>query len=116
MIPFDLSDNLNHTWLFDLDGTILEHNNLVDNIPDKLLPGVKELWESISNDDYIILITARPESFKEKTLEFLNKNNIRYDKVIFGVPSGERILVNDIKPKEKLKTAIAWNVNRNKGF
>ena len=40
---------------------------------------------------------------------------IIYNYAIFDLPLGERIVVNDLKP-EGLKTAIAWNVERNLGF
>lgn len=113
MIPFNLS-TLPHTWFFDLDGTILAHNGHVTG-EDTLLPGVKELWESIPADDYIVITTGRSSFYKEKTLEFLVKNNIRYNHVLFDLPLGERILVNDTKPSG-LDCAIAWNVERNKGF
>ena len=43
VFPFELSENLGHTWIFDLDGTILEVN-APPYEDDKLLPGVKEMW------------------------------------------------------------------------
>lgn len=112
MIPFKLSD-LPHTWFIDLDGTILKHNGWKNQ--EELLPGVKELWAQIPAQDYIIITSARGPSYIEQTLKFLNDNNLRYNHYIFDLPLGERIVVNDIKPAG-LKTAIAWNVNRDKGF
>ena len=114
MIPFNLSNNLSHTWFIDLDGTMLKHNGYI-NPPEQLLPGVKELWSQIPVDDCIIITTGRSEAYRETTLEFLEKNNIRYDVALFNLPLGERIVINDIKPGN-LKTAIAWNVERDKGF
>jgi hypothetical protein len=114
MIPFDLSTNLEHTWLIDLDGTILKHNGWKDK--EELLPGVFELWNMIPAADTIIILSARNIRYKKKTLNFLNDNKLRYNFAIFGLPTGERILINDIKPNNTLKTAIAWNVERDKGF
>lgn len=113
MIPFDLSENLNHTWFIDLDGTILKHNGYLNN-NDQLLPGVIELWNRIPKDDYIIITTGRTEEYRESSLKILEINGLRYDHAIFGLPLGERIVVNDKKPN--LLTAIAWNVDRDKGF
>lgn len=113
MIPFDLS-TLSHTWFFDLDGTIVEHNAHLTG-QDRLLDGVKELWQTIPADDYIIITTGRSEEYRKSTLEFLQQNNIRYNLALFNLPLGERILVNDIKDSG-LKCAISWNVERNKGF
>ena len=112
MIPFELSD-LPHTWFIDLDGTILKHNGWKDQ--EELLPGVKELWASIPEQDYIIITSARNLDYLKSTLEFLDRNELRYNHYIFDLPLGERILINDIKPSG-LKTAIAWNVDRDKGF
>ena len=42
---------------------------------------------------------------------FLNENKIRYDEIIFNVPMGERIIVNDRKPSG-LEMAVALNVDR----
>ena len=115
MIPFELSDNLKHTWFFDLDGTIFKHNGLFDDGHDTLLPGVVELWDMIPRDDVIIITTARSDPWKDATLLFLKESGIRYDHILFNLPMGERIVVNDNKP-EGLLTAIAWNVKRNQGY
>ena len=115
MIPFELSDNLGHTWFFDLDGTIFKHNGLWEDGYDTVLPGVKDLWSSIPADDMIIITTARRDMWKEDTIKCLKENHLRYDVLLFGIRHGERIVVNDEKPGG-LQTAIAWNVKRDKGF
>ena len=115
-IPFTFTSEHPKTWFFDLDGTILEYNLIFSAVgKDKLLPGVKELWATIPEEDYIVLVTARPNYLKDVTLKFLTKNGIRFNHVIFDLPRGERILVNDDKPNGT-KTALAWCVERNKGF
>lgn len=85
------------TWLIDLDGTIVQHNGY-KNMEDVLLDGVKEFFEKISTDDCIIFLTARKSTYKNITIEFLKKNNLRYNHIIFDLPVGERILLNDDKP------------------
>jgi FMN phosphatase YigB (HAD superfamily) len=111
----ELSD-LPKTWIFDLDGTILHHNSNNLIYEDVLIPGFKEFCrKNISKNDYILLVTARKKG-RLKTILFLWKNKIRYNKIVFGLPFGERILFNDIKPTTGLKTAYAINVERNLGF
>jgi hypothetical protein len=105
--------DLNKTWIFDLDGTLVEHNGYKIG-GDILLPGVKELFSKIPNDDIIIIITARSSKFKEETVRFLIQNKLRYNHIIFNLPTGERFLINDIKPNG-LKTAYAFNIERNVG-
>jgi len=113
--PIDLRIScLPHTWLIDLDGTVLTHNGyLSDN--DRLLPGVTEFWQKIPECDIIILLSAREIIYAENTLNLLKKMGLRYDYSIFGLPTGERILINDRKPSG-LDTAIALNLCRNEGF
>jgi intein/homing endonuclease len=80
-----------------------------------LLPGVIEFFNTISEDDKIIILTARSSEYKEETEEFLIQNKIRFDYIIFDLPIGERILINDEKPSG-LKTAYAYNLIRDKGL
>ena len=114
VFPFELSENLGHTWIVDLDGTILEVN-APPYTDDKLLPGVKEMWAQIPKDDFIIIMTARPKDIQEQTLQFLQDSGLHYHLAVFGVHHGERIVVNDNKPGG-LQTAVALNVKRNKGY
>jgi len=116
MIPFELSKNLNHTWFIDLDGTIFVHDRIYFEGRDQLLPGVKELWKSIPDDDIIVITSARDPELQEVSLHFLTEHGLRYDHAIFGIGHGERIVINDRKPEHGLETAIAWNVDRNQGF
>lgn len=104
---------LNKTWLFDVDGTIIYHNSVLTT--ENILPGVKKFWDCISDNDVIIILTARPANQKDEIEEFLRNNNLRFDNVICSLPVGERIVVNDIKPNG-LKTAVALNIQRNCGF
>lgn len=101
------------TWIFDLDGTIVKHNGYKIDGVDTLLPGVKELMSNIGAEDKVIIISARKSLYKEETLEFLKKNEIKYDLIMFDMPIGERIVINDEKP-EGLQTAVAVNISRDK--
>lgn len=89
---------LGHTWILDLDGTILKHNGYKDDGEDTFLTGTKEFLNKIPVKDMIIFLTSRTDDYKEQTLLFLKKHHIRYDHIIFNAPYGERILINDDKP------------------
>lgn len=106
--------NLSHTWLIDIDGTILKHNGHI-NGNEELLPGVLDFWSSIPQNDLIILLTARKSSDAYDTVKFLKNHCLRFDHIIYDTPVGERILINDIKPSG-LITALAVNLSRNSGF
>ena len=102
---------LGHTWIFDIDGTIVKHNGYkIDGI-DSLLPGAIDFLSAIPEKDMIVFLTSRTEEYREITEDFLRSNNIRYDHIIFEAPYGERILVNDDKPGG-LKMSIAINKER----
>lgn len=103
---------LDKTWIFDLDGTLVKHNGYKIDGKDTLLNGVKKFLADLPQNDKIIILTARSSEYKEMTLKFLNENKIRFDSILFDMPHGERILINDMKPSG-LKTAVAINLQRN---
>lgn len=105
---------LPHTWLIDLDGTLMVHNGYKQEGGDRLLPNAREFMDSIPEDDCIIILTSRPRSAAQETEIFLKRNSIRYDGILYDLPFGERIVVNDIKPGG-LKTALAVNLERDSG-
>ena len=77
------------TWIFDLDGTLVKHNGYKLEGQDTLLEGAAEYLSGIPDTDRIIILTSREEQYKEQTLYFLEKNNIRYDVILFNLPLGE---------------------------
>lgn len=98
---------LGHTWIIDLDGTIVKHNGYIVDGEDSFLPGAEEFLKGIPNKDMVIFLTSRTEKYKEITEEFLKRYNVRYDHIIFGAPYGERILINDDKPSgQKMSISI----------
>ena len=99
------------TWIFDLDGTLVKHNGYKLDGEDTLLPGAKEYVDSLPGEDFVLILTSRTEEYREMTLSFLRENGIRYDEILFGMPMGERIVVNDRKPSG-IAMSVAINVNR----
>ena len=102
---------LGHTWVLDLDGTIVKHNGYKIDGKDTLLDGALEFLSGIPEKDMIVFVTSRKDRYKEMTTTFLKENNIRYDYIIFDAPYGERILINDNKPSG-LQMGMAINKKR----
>jgi hypothetical protein len=100
-----------HTWILDLDGTIVEHNGYLKPTGDRLLDGAKDFMSSIPTDDMVLFLTSRTEDYKKQTERFLQNNGIRYDMIVYNVPFGERILINDNKPSG-LQCAYAFGKER----
>lgn len=103
------------TWILDVDGTLVKHNGYKIDGYDTLLDGVKEFFANLSDDDKVVLLTARKEEYLPALKDFLAQNNIRYDFLLTDMPMGERILVNDRKPSG-LDMAFAINKNRDKAL
>ena len=99
------------TWVFDVDGTLVIHNGHLRPQGDELLPGVKEFFTSLPAQDAVVLLTARKKELGPALEAFVTANGIRYDVILYGMPAGERILVNDCKPSGLL-TAVAVNKKR----
>ena len=106
---------LGHTWILDLDGTIVKHNGYLIDGEDTFLLGAEAFLKGIPSQDMVIFVTSRKEEYRELTEDFLMRHGIRYNHIIFETPYGERILVNDNKPSG-LKMAISINVSRNQDF
>ena len=115
-----MTNNRPKTIICDIDGTLIKHTgditNLFNNKPE-ILPNVIDCIKDWDRKGYnIILITGRKESVRKHTEEQLAKVGIIYDQLIMGVGGGTRVLINDLEPNSHEKTAIAINLERNKGF
>lgn len=102
---------LGHTWILDLDGTIVKHNGYKIDGEDSFLPGAKEFLFGLPTKDMIVFLTSRGDDCRDKTEAFLRSNGIRYDGIVFNAPYGERILINDNKPSG-LQTGKVINKKR----
>jgi hypothetical protein len=102
--------SLPKTWLLDIDGTLVVHNGHLQN-RETLLDGVREFFDRIGKKDKVILLTSRGPEYGNKLKRFMKQNRIPFDQIIYDLPYGERILVNDRKPSG-LKTAYAMNTKR----
>ncbi len=102
---------LGHTWILDLDGTIVKHNGYKIDGEDSFLPGAEGFLKSIPEKDMIVFLTSRTDEYRDATESFLKKNGVRYEHILFNAPYGERILINDDKPSG-LKTGYSINKKR----
>lgn len=111
------------TIFCDIDGTLCEYpytgtkNGDYDMDSDMIpLEGtLKKLWEWDKAGHMIILTTGRKEGMRKSTEAQLRRAGIIYDKLIMGIGGGSRVLINDLKPDRPGDTAIAINLQRDKG-
>lgn len=104
---------LAHTWLIDFDGVLVPHNGHLAG-EDRLLPGVEAFWARIPAGDTVVLMSARGIEHSEKALALMAAHGLKVDRLLFGLPTGERVLINDRKPSG-LTTAVAVNLARDTG-
>jgi hydroxymethylpyrimidine pyrophosphatase-like HAD family hydrolase len=108
------------TIFLDIDGTLIYHHG-IPNGQTKYSPLVlddvlKKLGEWNVKGYYIVLVTGRRESERPATIKQLEEAGIVYDLLITGISRGQRVLINDLKSDSDTPTAIAINLERNKGL
>lgn len=106
---------LGHTWILDLDGTLVKHNGYKLDGEDSFLEGAEAFLAGIPQKDTVIILTSRTEKYRAQTESFLRKHGVRYDAILYDIPYGERILINDDKPSG-LRMAVAVEKERDSGL
>ena len=108
------------TVFCDLDGCVFKHQGNTAGILLKqceLLPGASESFSKWFEKGYTVIITTgRPESLRDFTIQQIRNSNLYYHYLIMNLPRGQRVVINDIKPNETMKTAACVNIERNKGM
>lgn len=106
------------TILCDIDGTIIQHENIPDYSTDiVLLDGALEKMDEWYRDNvYVILTTSRNPEDRELLVKALAKQNIKYDSLVMGLPPGPRYLINDKKPYSEITMAQSFEVKRDEGI
>ena len=113
--------SLPKTIFCDIDGTLWNHVGAVSKQAavesHYVLPNTLEAIDTWDKLGYkIILTTGRKESMRKVTESHLQDLGIAYDQLIMGLGGGDRIIINDRKPKGDKNTCFAINVVRNKGI
>tara|TARA_R110000824_G_scaffold44937_2_gene130369 strand:- start:1695 stop:2084 length:390 start_codon:yes stop_codon:yes gene_type:complete len=108
----------NKTIFCDIDGVLFrfESDFAISMNHARPLPGSAERTMHWHKKGYrIILVTGRPEAFRERTQKQLQRLGFIYDQLVMGCGSGPRHLINDVESYSEQK-AYAHNVIRNKGL
>lgn len=103
------------TWFIDFDGTLVtQRSHMMET--DTILEGTKAFFKEVVHElDRVVITTARTCDDKERIERFFESHGIRVDHVICGLPTGARMLVNDMKP-DGTQTAYAFNLERDRGI
>ena len=115
-----MSEKKVKTIFCDIDGTILRQVpfNELDEYNFEVLPGAREKFrEWLKAGHYIVITTARPESYRDLTMRQLGRAGLSAHQLVMGIGRGERILINNNSSNEPdVARAIAIPVAKDAGF
>jgi len=105
------------TMFIDIDGVLVKNSSEFfqpewgnsDGLPNNI-DIIGKLFDS--GKITIILTTARSEQYSKETIVQLKRLNVKYHKIIFGLPHAARVLINDYASSNVYPSAIAINVKR----
>lgn len=110
----------NKTFFVDIDGTLIKYRNFADlriTNPVPIQSVVEKINSEYEKGSYIVVVTARPITFRSFTIKELKKIGLKYHKLLLGIGRGERVLINDKDPAYPTqKRATAINLVRDKGI
>jgi uncharacterized HAD superfamily protein len=109
-----------NTIFCDIDGTLFKYRAFSDlgKVKPELIAGCKEkLLEWKEQGHVIIMTTARPEEYRQLTIEEFNETGLPYDQLVMNLGRGPRYLINDNRPDAPgLNRAIGISLERDEGI
>lgn len=110
----------NPTFFVDIDGTLVVYRKFSELSTSVLTP-IQEVIDYV-NEQYnlgsvIIITTARPESYRDYTIDELNKIGVKYHQLVMDCGRGTRVVLNDLDPEQpEILRSVGINLDRNGGF
>lgn len=110
------------TIFCDIDGVLLRQPaNFLDtakaNMAASLTDSAEQLLSWHSEGHLVVLTTGRPEHMRALTEKNLELHGIMYDRLIMGLGSGPRVVINDLDPMDpEQDKAMSINLVRNQGI
>lgn len=104
-------------YFVDLDGTLVSGSNPQNFWENSvLIEGAKnKLIELKKANQIIYIVTSRPSWTSKNTEEFLVSNEVPFDKIIYDIPVGPRVFINDYAESSPYPSVVAINTKRNSG-
>lgn len=108
------------TYFVDIDGTLVVYRKFseINEVPLTPIQSVIDKVNSeYDNGAHVVITTARPESFRDFTINELQIIGIKYHQLIMGIGRGTRYIINDRDPEApEVDRAVGINLNRNEGL
>ena len=109
----------NPTFFVDIDGTLVKYRKFSELATSTLTP-IQDVIEYVNNHydsgSVIIITTARPESYRDYTIEELKRIGVRYHQLVMDCGRGTRVVLNDMDPENPIQRAVGINFVRDGGF
>jgi hypothetical protein len=110
----------NPTFFVDIDGTLVEYRKFSE-LATAVLKPITEVVDYINEQHksgaVIIITTARPEIYRNYTINELEKIGVVYHQLVMDCGRGTRVILNDKDPENpELDRAVGINLTRNMGF
>ena len=110
----------NPTFFVDIDGTLVKYRKF-DELATAILTPITEVIDYINKQHnlgaVIIITTARPESYRDYTINELDKIGVKYHQLVMDCGRGTRVILNDKDPEQpEIQRAVGINLERNMGF
>jgi hydroxymethylpyrimidine pyrophosphatase-like HAD family hydrolase len=110
----------NPTFFVDIDGTLVEYRKFSE-LATAVLKPITEVVDYINEQHksgaVIIITTARPEIYRNYTINELEKIGVMYHQLVMDCGRGTRVILNDKDPENpELDRAVGINLTRNMGF
>jgi hypothetical protein len=109
----------NPTFFVDIDGTLVKYRKFSELATSTLTP-IEDVVEYVNSNydlgSVIIITTARPESYRDYTIEELKKIGVRYHQLVMDCGRGTRVVLNDMDPENPIQRAVGINFVRDGGF
>ena len=109
----------NPTFFVDIDGTLVKYRKFSELATSTLTP-IQDVIDYVNNHydsgSVIIITTARPESYRDYTIEELKRIGVRYHQLVMDCGRGTRVVLNDMDPENPIQRAVGINFVRDGGF
>jgi hypothetical protein len=109
----------NPTFFVDIDGTLVKYRKFSELATSTLTP-IQDVVEYVNSNydlgSVIIITTARPESYRNYTVEELKRIGVRYHQLVMDCGRGTRVVLNDMDPENPIQRAVGINFIRDGGF
>jgi len=109
----------NPTLFVDIDGTLVKYRKF-NELATSVLTPIQDVIDYV-NDHYdsgsiVIITTARPESYRDLTIQELSEVGVKYHQIVMDCGRGTRVVLNDMDPENPIQRAVGINFVRDEGF